>query len=148
GETFDNLAIRGVTLENRTNFRFNGSMPMAALTAIPLEDKERVEVLKGVSALYYGYTTPGGVVNLVTKRAGNTPVMTLGMQFDSNGSVVGTLDVGRRFGEDNQYGLRFNAAGGSLQSPTSGIDGTRQLAAVAFDWKVSSRLSLKADVEY
>ncbi|MBP0500910.1 Plug domain-containing protein, partial [Mycobacterium tuberculosis] len=56
GETFDNLAIRGVTLENRTNFRFNGSMPMAALTAIPLEDKERVEVLKGVSALYYGYT--------------------------------------------------------------------------------------------
>ena len=148
GETFDNLAIRGVTLENRTNFRFNGSMPMAALTAIPLEDKERVEVLKGVSALYYGYTTPGGVVNLVTKRAGNTPVMTLGMQFDSNGSVVGTLDVGRRFGEDNQYGLRFNAAGGSLQSPTSGIDGTRQLAAVAFDWKVNSRLSLKADVEY
>ncbi|NBF18112.1 TonB-dependent receptor plug domain-containing protein, partial [Pseudomonas sp. Fl4BN2] len=107
GETFDNLAIRGVTLENRTNFRFNGSMPMAALTAIPLEDKERVEVLKGVSALYYGYTTPGGVVNFVTKRAGNTPVTTLGMQFDSNGSVVGTLDVGRRFGEDNQYGLRF-----------------------------------------
>ena len=24
GETFDNLAIRGVTMENRTNFRFNG----------------------------------------------------------------------------------------------------------------------------
>ena len=35
-----------------------------------------------------------------------------------------------------------------MQSPTSGIDGTRQLAAVAFDWKVNSRLSLKADVEY
>ncbi|KHK56209.1 TonB-dependent receptor [Ralstonia sp. A12] len=148
GETFDNLAIRGVTMENRTNFRFNGSMPIAALTAIPLEDKERVEVLKGVSALYYGYTTPGGVVNLVTKRAGNTPVTTLGVQFDSNGSIVSTLDVGRRFGEDNQYGIRFNAAGGSLQSPTNGIDGTRQLGAVAFDWKVNSRLSLKADVEY
>lgn len=74
GETFDNLAIRGVTLENRTNFRLNGSMPVFNLMAIPLEDKERVEVLKGVSALYYGYTTPGGMVNLVTKRAGNTPV--------------------------------------------------------------------------
>ena len=148
GETFDNLAIRGVTMENRTNFRFNGSLPIAALAAIPLENKERVEVLKGVSALYYGYTTPGGVVNLVTKRAGNTPVTTLGVQFDSNGSIVSTLDVARRFGEDNQYGIRFNAAGGSLQSPTSGIDGTRQLGAVAFDWKVNSRLSLKADVEY
>ncbi|MGC7532361.1 TonB-dependent siderophore receptor, partial [Pandoraea pneumonica] len=72
----------------------------------------------------------------------------LGVQFDSNGSIVSTLDVARRFGEDNQYGIRFNAAGGSLQSPTSGIDGTRQLGAVAFDWKVNSRLSLKADVEY
>jgi iron complex outermembrane receptor protein len=148
GETFDNLAIRGVTLENRTNFRFNGSMPIPNMMGMPLEDKERVEVLKGVSALYYGYTTPGGVVNLVTKRAGSTPVTTLGMSIDSNGTAIGTVDVGRRFGEDNQYGLRFNAAGGTLQSPTSGIDGDRQMASVAFDWKVNSRLSLKADVEY
>jgi len=147
GETFDNLAIRGVTMENRTNFRFNGSMPIAALTAIPLEDKERVEVLKGVSALYYGYTTPGGIVNLVTKRAGSTPVTTLGMQFDSNGTAIGTLDVGSRFGEDNQVGIRFNAAGGRLGSATHGIDGDREMASLAFDWKVNSRLSLKADVE-
>lgn len=148
GETFDNIAIRGVTMENRTNFRFNGSMPFFNLMAIPLEDKERVEVLKGVSALYYGYTTPGGIVNLVTKRAGNTPVTSVGMSIDNNGTAIGSVDVARRFGEDNQYGLRFNAAGGKLESPTSGIDGDRQMASVAFDWKVNSRLSLKADVEY
>ena len=27
---------------------------------MPLEDKERVEALKGASALYYGLTTPAG----------------------------------------------------------------------------------------
>jgi iron complex outermembrane receptor protein len=36
--------IRGIAVQNRTNYRLNGSVPM--------ENKERAEALKGASALY------------------------------------------------------------------------------------------------
>jgi iron complex outermembrane recepter protein len=149
GETWDQLVIRGIGVENRTNYRLNGSMPVLNFTQTPMEDKERVEVLKGASALYYGFTSPSGIVNLVTKRAGATPVTTLGMEIDQYGTALATMDLGRRFGDEQQYGLRVNAAGGSLGSYLNGVDdGNRSFASVAFDWRVNSRLTLKVDMEY
>ena len=56
------ITIRGIDVENRTNYRLNGMLPIVNLIDLPLEDKDRVEVLKGASALYYGLTTPGGIV--------------------------------------------------------------------------------------
>jgi len=70
GSTYDNIAIRGILVENRGNYRLNGSLPIINLIDVPLENKERVEVLKGASSLYYGFVPPSGIVNLVTRRAG------------------------------------------------------------------------------
>lgn len=148
GDTFDHLAIRGITLENRSNYRLNGSLPLINLVGTPLENKERVEVLKGVSALYYGFTTPAGIVNLVSKRAGFTPVSRAGLTLDDNGGTLLSADLGRRFGERQQYGVRINAVGGTLRSAINGVDGRRELASLALDWKASERLNLKADIEH
>ena len=149
GDTWDQLVIRGIAVENRTNYRLNGSLPIMNFSQVPLENKERVEVLKGASALYYGFTSPAGVVNFVTKRAGPTPNATVGAVVDNFGTVLGTVDVGRQFGDRQQYGLRINAAGGSLGSPLRGVDdGSRRFLSAAFDWRVDSRLSLRADLEY
>ncbi|MFT4246442.1 MAG: TonB-dependent receptor plug domain-containing protein [Pseudomonas sp.] len=63
GDTWDPLVIRGIAVANRTNYRLNGLMPVMNFSQVLLEDKERVEVLKGASALYYGFTSPAGVVN-------------------------------------------------------------------------------------
>ncbi len=65
---YSNIAIRGINVENRGNYRLNGILPIVNLVDLPLEDKDRVEVLKGASALYYGFTTPAGIVNLTMKR--------------------------------------------------------------------------------
>ncbi|MCX7279888.1 MAG: TonB-dependent siderophore receptor [Burkholderiales bacterium] len=149
GETWDQLVIRGIGVENRTNYRLNGSMPLLNFSQIPMENKERVEVLKGASALYYGFTAPAGIVNFVTKRAGTQPVTSLGLVVDQYGTALSTVDLGRRFGDDQQYGLRVNAAGGSLGSYLDGAgNGDRGFASAAFDWRVNSRLTLRADLEY
>src|SRR5215813_15587870 len=66
--TYSNIAIRGINVENRGNYRLNGILPIVNLVDLPLEDKDRVETLKGASALYYGFTTPAGIVNLTMKR--------------------------------------------------------------------------------
>lgn len=45
-------------------------LPVINLVDIPLENKARVEVLKGAASLYYDFVPPSGIVNPVTKRAG------------------------------------------------------------------------------
>lgn len=142
-----NLAIRGIPIDNRTSYRLNGALPVNNLIEMPMEDKERVEALKGSSALYYGFTSPAGIINMVTKRARDKPIDQFTLSTDSNGQVVGALDVGRRFGEDNRYGLRVNVASGKLQAAADDQSGSRSLVAAAFDWRLSDRLSLKLDYE-
>jgi iron complex outermembrane receptor protein len=149
GDTWDQLVIRGIAVENRTNYRLNGSLPVMNFSQVPMEDKERVEVLKGATALYYGFTSPAGVVNFVTKRAGAKPVSTVGLMVDQNGSAVATADVARRFGEQQQVGVRINAAGGTLGSYLDNVgNGNRRFVSAALDWRVNTRLLLKADLEY
>ncbi|MET0264750.1 MAG: TonB-dependent siderophore receptor [Duganella sp.] len=149
GDTWDQLVIRGIAVENRTNYRMNGSVPIMNFSQVPMENKERVEVLKGASALYYGFTSPAGVVNFVTKRAGKEPVTSAGLTLDDNGTAIASVDVGRRFGEQEEFGVRINAAGGALGSFLDHVnDGNRQFASAALDWRVNNRLLLKADLEY
>jgi iron complex outermembrane receptor protein len=141
GDTLDQLVIRGIAVQNRINYRLNGSVPM--------ENKERAEALKGASALYYGFTSPAGVVNFVTKRAGHTPVTSAGLTLDDQGTAVANVDVGRRFGEQNKFGVRINAAGGALGTFLDHVgNGNRQFASAALDWQVNNRLLLKADLGF
>ena len=149
GDTWDQLVVRGIAVENRTNYRLNGSMPIMNFSQVPMENKERVEVLKGASALYYGFTSPAGVVNFVTKRAGSKPVTSMGLSVDDRGSAVANVDLGRRFGEQQQFGVRVNAAGGTLGSYLDQVgNGNRRFLSTALDWRVSNKLLLKADLEY
>lgn len=149
GDTWDQLVIRGIAVENRTNYRLNGSLPLMNFGQVSMENKERVEVLKGATALYYGFTSPAGVVNFVTRRAGSTPVNTVGLSLDDSGSAVATADVARRFGQRQEFGVRINAAGGTLGSHLDGVgNGNRGFASAALDWRLNARVRLRADLEY
>jgi iron complex outermembrane receptor protein len=149
GDTWDQLVIRGIAVENRTNYRLNGTLPIMNFSQVPMEDKERVEVLKGATALYYGFTSPAGVVNFVTKRAGSAPVTTVGMTVDQFGTAVASADIARRFGSDKQFGVRINGAGGTLGAFLDDVgNGNRRFLSAALDWRVGTRLKLRADLEY
>src|SRR5206468_4315129 len=110
GSVADNLAIRGITIENRGNYRLNGSLPVINLLDLSLENKERVEVLKGATSLYYGFVPPSGVVNLVTKRPARNPVTAVTIQANNFGAFTGAVDASRRFGKDGMAGVRVNLA--------------------------------------
>ena len=149
GTVADNLSIRGVATENRTSFRLNGGLPVNNLIEMPLENKERVEVLKGSSALYYGFTSPAGVVNLVTKRARPEPITSFTLSGNEFGQYIGHVDVGRQFsaGGDNKVGVRVNVAGGEVRYAIDDYEGARQLFAAAVDVRASDKLTFKFDVE-
>lgn len=146
--TSNNFVNRGVLIQARTNYRLNGALQIINLSPVPIENKQRVELLKGVSALYYGLSTPSGIVNVVAKRAGDRPVTNVYTNGDAEGSYGGGFDVGRTLGADDQFGVRINGYASHIETPIDGVNGYRYLASGAFDWQVSERLSLKLDVEH
>ncbi|NIE64739.1 TonB-dependent siderophore receptor [Burkholderia sp. Ax-1719] len=148
GLAYDNLSVRGIALDNRSSFYIDGLLPIDNNIWMPMEDKERVEVLKGASALYYGFTVPAGIVNMVMKRAGSDPVTSLSVLGDSNGSIGAAVDIARRFGPDDQFGLRVNAMDEHVETPIEGDRGYRKFVSAAFDWRVNSQLKLQYDLEH
>lgn len=145
GATFDNVTIRGITVENRTSYRLNGSLPIINLVDLPLENKERVEVLKGVGAIYYGYAPPSGIINLLTKRA-NVDVSNFSMAANNFAGVQATADVGRRFGDD--FGIRFNGAAGIVEPGIRRFSGSRYVAALAADLRLAEGVTVRLDLEH
>lgn len=73
---------------------------------------ERVEVLKGANSMLYGNAsglTIGGAINVVPKRATDAPVTQFTGSFASDSRFGSHIDIGRRFGENNRFGIRLNA---------------------------------------
>lgn len=145
GSTFDNVAIRGINLENRTSYRLNGSLPIINLVDLPIENKDRVEVLKGVGALYYGYAPPSGIVNLVTKRP-VTDLTNVSASLNQYGGTRVTADISRRFSD--RFGVRVNGAAGLIANGIRRFDGVRYMASIAADFEVSSAVKLRFDAEH
>ncbi|SEA90672.1 TonB-dependent receptor [Rubrimonas cliftonensis] len=94
---------------------------------------ERVEVLRGANAFLNGAAPGnsgvGGTVNLVPKRAPSGGINSLTTGFESDGQFIGTIDVGRRFGGNEAWGVRVGATG--RVGDTAVDDEERSLAAAS-----------------
>lgn len=105
---FDQFRIRGFEL-GAGGVSFDGLYGLVQEDRVPVEAFERVEVFRGPSAFLNGYVGAiGGTINLAPKRAGAQPLTSAGASYNTNGQVGGVADVGRRFGKDGAFGIRFN----------------------------------------
>ena len=143
---WDFLAIRGFVLDNRFNYRRDG-LPINAETSIPLENKDRIEVLKGTSGIQAGTSSPGGLVNLVVKRPTDAPLRNVQLGWRERGSVLGAVDISQRFGEQQVFGVRVNAAYEHIDPQLRDAKGERNLMSVAGDWRISPRTLIEAEFE-
>jgi iron complex outermembrane receptor protein len=142
----ENFSIRGFNLDNTSSYRKDG-IAIPGDTQIPLENKERIEVLKGLAGLQAGVATPGGIVNYVTKRPTATDLRSATVEVRERGTLYGSVDLGGRFA-DKRFGYRINAAGEKLRSYVKGADGERQFVSGAFDWQVTPDALLQFDIDY
>ncbi|HVZ43725.1 MAG TPA: TonB-dependent siderophore receptor [Ramlibacter sp.] len=144
---WDFLTIRGFILDNRFNFRREG-LPISAETTIPLDNKERVEILRGTSGIQAGTSAPGGLVNYVVKRPPLSELREVKLEFTQRASMLAAVDLGGRFGSDGAIGWRINAAHESLRPQIHNLDGDRSLLAFAADWRFTSDDLLEGEFEW
>ena len=84
-------------------------LPYNAETRIPLDNKSSLELFKGTSGIQVGISAPGGLVNLVVKRPKAACVLRKWHGPALAGFKLAT-DLSDRFGDNQQFGLRINAA--------------------------------------
>ncbi len=77
---------------------------------------ERIEVLKGPASVLYGRSEPGGIVNVITKKALPEFAANLALQVGSFDFLRGLVDVGGPIGDDS--GLSFRVVGEYLDRET------------------------------
>jgi iron complex outermembrane receptor protein len=93
----------------------------------PLEEIDRVEVVKGPVTLLAGGVPAGGIVNVVTKQPEFEKRAMLTTQIDSNGQRRASADIGGTFGDNSHLGYRFIAGGELDHRNYGGYDGEREL---------------------
>jgi iron complex outermembrane recepter protein len=142
---YGDYQIRGFTIDLATGLEING-MTIAGEQDVPLENKERVELLKGIAGVESGVASAGGLIDYVTKRP--AAVGAADMATDHRGTAYGAVDLGRYFGRRKQVGARINMAGERIASYMNDTNGWRAVGAGAADWKLSPNAILKGDFEY
>lgn len=142
----DMFAVRGYVLDFGSSYRKDG-MPVLAHSMIPMENKERFEILKGIAGLQSGIASAGGILNYVTKRPTDEPLRSVTLEASERGTMYGALDLGGR-SDDKRFGYRINAAAADIKSYVKGSNGDREFFAGAFDWRLSPKALLQVDFDY
>ncbi|MCX5468958.1 TonB-dependent receptor [Acinetobacter nematophilus] len=143
----ENYYIRGFA-SSTSDMSMNGMFGITPFYRTSPEMFERVEVLKGPSALLNGMPpagSVGGVVNLVTKHAGDVPLNRFTATYMSDSQFGGHLDLGRRFGQDKEFGVRFNSVYRDGNGAIRDQDKQTQQFALGLDWR-GKNTRISADI--
>jgi iron complex outermembrane receptor protein len=148
GNFAETYKIRGFQLDgdDMTLGGLSGVVPRQVMDTQMLE---RVEVFKGANGLLNGAASSGvgGMINLEPKRAEDTPTASVGVDYTSDSQIGGTLDLGRRFGDDNQFGVRVNLVDREGETAIDTDKRRTTLASVGLDYR-GDRLRTSLDLGY
>lgn len=142
---YENFVVRGFALNPASSYKINGRT-ITGEQNVALENKQQVEVLKGLAGLQSGVSEPGGLVNYVSKRPENVRSVTV--STNEQGERYLATDIGGWLGAEQQVGVRINLAHEDIRSYVDHADGKRDFASLALDWNISPNALLQLNAEY
>lgn len=152
----DSLFIRGFYYDSG-DFALNGMAGIAPYYSTGANFVERVEVLKGPSAMLSGMTiggtgataggSVGGAVNLITKHAPDVDITRITGTYVSQSQFGEHIDVSRRYGDHKEWGVRFNSTYTNGNTPWNRQTDQFGNAVLGLDYR-GENARFQADVGY
>jgi iron complex outermembrane receptor protein len=142
----EGLEVRGFALHELLNYQRDG-MTVSNHVPVALEDKERVEILKGTSGMEAGVSAPGGLVNYVLKQPTDTPLHRVAATISEHGSTLVHGDFGGRFGTEQAFGYRVNLVAEDRRPLIQDAWSHRTLLSGFFDWRVRPGTLVQVEFE-
>lgn len=148
GNFAETYRIRGFDLDG-DDMTFGGLAGVMPRQVVSTQMIDRVEVFKGSNALINGSASSGvgGMINLEPKHAEDTPLTRIGVDYTSSSQIGTTLDAGRRFGDDNQWGVRVNVLHREGETAIDNEKRRATLASVGLDYR-GDKLRTSLDMGY
>ncbi|GLS46924.1 iron complex outermembrane receptor protein [Methylobacterium brachythecii] len=109
---------------------------------------ERIEVLRGPSAVLFGAGNPGGVVNQVTKRPTTTPFGFVEVGGGSYGQVYGAFDFGGPADDSGHWFYRLTGIGRTGGTQVDGVPADNYYIAPAITYKPDGATSFTVLTSY
>lgn len=103
---------------------------------------ERIEVLRGPSAMLFGQGTTGGVINMVSKRPLATAEREIGLQYGSFNRKQIQTDLTGAVTSDGEWLYRVIALGRKSDTQVDYVTDDRYLVAPSLTWRPSAATDL------
>ncbi len=140
----ERFVMRGF-LQSPVNFRNGIRIPV---THFDLANVERVEVLKGASAMLFGFADPGGIISATTKQPSSDPYYSLEQRFGSydfyrtEANATGALS--KDYGLDYRLDLSYLNSNSFRQL----VSNDRIFFAPTLSWQLTSDTNLTLSFEH
>lgn len=135
--TLTGLYFRGYQLDAR-QFSVNGLAGMYGTQGTASVHVGSAQLIKGASTAVNGMDPEGAVsgsVNIETKKAADEGNRKIGLGWFSNNRAQGTFDLGQRFGENKEFGVRANGKLRHGDTPRDGYSEDNKEFALNADYR-------------
>ncbi|MDQ8952568.1 TonB-dependent receptor [Acinetobacter rudis] len=145
GHFNENFQVRGFVLHN-DDVALNGLYGMGPTSRLPTEFLQSITVLKGPNALVGGMSPTGnvGAVLIANMKRADQDLNHIGMSFDGDSYYKSHFDFARRFGGNDQFGVRVNAVYADGEHIIDNMQDRLALGSIAADYR-GEKLKLNVD---
>ncbi len=137
--TYDQLIIRGFAADNQSQNNYLDGLKLQGNfyndAVIDPYMLERVELLRGPTSVLYGKSSPGGLMNMVSKRPTTTPLHEIQFKAGSNSLFQTGFDFSDALDDDGVYSYRLTGLARSANAQQDGKKEQRYTIAPSFSWR-------------
>ncbi|EFJ7648989.1 ferrichrome porin FhuA [Escherichia coli] len=137
--TYDYLIIRGFAADGQSQNNYLNGLKMQGNfyndAVIDPYMLERAEIMRGPVSVLYGKSSPGGLLNMVSKRPTTEPLKEVQFKAGTDSLFQTGFDFSDALDDDGVYSYRLTGLARSANAQQKGSEEQRYAIAPAFTWR-------------
>ncbi|HBH9046895.1 TPA: ferrichrome porin FhuA [Escherichia coli] len=137
--TYDYLIIRGFAADDQSQNNYLNGLKMQGNfyndAVIDPYMLERAEIMRGPVSVLYGKSSPGGLLNMVSKRPTTEPLKEVQFKAGTDSLFQTGFDFSDALDDDGVYSYRLTGLARSANAQQKGSEEQRYAIAPAFTWR-------------